>query len=329
MGRGLVFWALVSLAGCGSEPQVRPVSPPPKRSERPPALTSVPPPAALVPPPLPVRPSPGSALSASDVETKHLSEKEWTEGMRQTVAQRWKVEPSALRLSQSQTQVAFVQAPVATARAKSRVRAIPGPYTIMVVDNQGHQQARFRPVQAPRMHEPPKDLQFLGDDRLVYEVAVHPPGAAAAKGSAPGRLFVIQPVRGRSRVVRCVGGRFALSASHIAFIGGQPGKQFVAVDGQQVYPRQRTRTGIVSELAWSSNGMALAFLEARPEAGGQTHLVLLADVGNATGDTTWDLPPAAVLDGLHVFWADAQKLVVGKSLARPVFATSFQVERPQ
>ena len=55
-------------------------------------------------------------------------------------------------------------------------------------------------------------------------------------------------------------------------------------------------------------------------------LVLLAELDNPTGDTTWDLPLTASTDGTSVFWAGSGKLVVGKTQLRPVFSAAFTKE---
>ncbi|HEX4403631.1 MAG TPA: hypothetical protein VH560_02305, partial [Polyangia bacterium] len=78
--------------------------------------------------------------------------------------------------------------------------------------------------------------------------------------------------------------------------------------------------------AWSKDGHSLAFLEARVDR--PARLVLLAELDNPTGDTTWDLPPTATTDGALVFWAGSSKLVVGKTQMRPVFSASFSKETP-
>jgi hypothetical protein len=93
----------------------------------------------------------------------------------------------------------------------------------------------------------------------------------------------------------------------------------------KMYPR-KGQTIIASDPAWSKDGTSLAFLEARPAK--PPRLVLLAEFDNPTGDTLWDLPPTVALDGTQVFWANHGKLVVGKSVLKPVFATPFVKEPP-
>jgi hypothetical protein len=121
--------------------------------------------------------------------------------------------------------------------------------------------------------------------------------------------------------------QFALppALNRVAFVGGKPDAAFVSVDGAQVYPR-RGRTTIASNVAWSRDGTSVAFLET--PTGGPPRLVLLAEPDNPTGDTVWPLPATLSLDGARVFWAGRGRLVVGKSVGRPLFATSFVKEKP-
>jgi hypothetical protein len=108
-------------------------------------------------------------------------------------------------------------------------------------------------------------------------------------------------------------------------VGGDPEASFVSVDGAQVYPR-KGRTVIGGEPAWSKDGHSVAFLELRPKA--PARLVLLAEYDNETGDTTWDLPPSAAVDGARVAWAGTGKLLVVKSSMRPIFSATFFKEKP-
>jgi hypothetical protein len=88
----------------------------------------------------------------------------------------------------------------------------------------------------------------------------------------------------------------------------------------QVYPR-KGRAAIGCEPAWSKDSHSLAFLERRSPA--PARLVLLAEYDNPSGDTVWELPATAALDGAHVYWAGLGKLTVGRSVMKPIFATSF------
>jgi hypothetical protein len=331
------------------------------------------------------------------MEMKTVSEREWSAGVKQRVASREKIDPALLRFSPARTLLVFVRttggppppppaqaAPngaakkaggAANRRPRKKVvagRPPPRRHQIVVVDTEGRRRAVFNPVQARGSDEPPRDLRFLSEDRLVYEVvsppaaetpakaaaparpngrrgaraagkrrasraAVAPPAEAPKKAppravadaaSLPERLFVIQPVGRRARPLRCQGVRFTFPATgdHLAFVAGSPEASFVSVDGQQVYPR-RGRTIVASEPAWSRDGNALAFIEVREQ--GPPRLVLLAQFDNPTGDTTWDIPASASLDGARVFWSGPGKLTVGKTLMRPLFATSFTREIPK
>ncbi len=251
------------------------------------------------------------APGPTPMELKQLTEEEWARGVRDKLSVKLKVDPAELRFSPGKQLVAFVRQPT------------PKRFQIEVVDPEGKRRARFRPVTAPRSQEPPKDFRFLTEDRLVYEVALPPP----APMQPPTRLMVIQPLK--KRAIRCAGTRFTFTSKQdrLAFVSlnaGKPEATFVAVDGVQVYPR-RGRTVIGSNLAWSKDGVSLAFLETKPAT--PARLILLADYDNPSGDTNWDLPPTASLDGARVFWSGPGKLVVGKTVTRPTFAASFVKEQ--
>ncbi len=337
MWRAAVVPVFVFLIGCATDPVVPAsraapvVLAPPKVAA--PATQAVPAPALAAAPAPPV---------ASEVETKHMSEKEWLVKTRQQIAGRWNIAGEELRFSPARTLVAFVQAPSVRVQKRPAKHPQPRVFTIVVVDVMGRRQHAFRPVRPRGQDEPPKDMQFLGEDRLVYEVVLPAPGppppprrgskrkvATAAPAGAPERLFVIQPVRSRARPISCQAARFAFNArkDHLACVGGKPGAQGVFVDGARVYPRGRGQTVVASDPAWSKDQLALAFLEQRPAGG--LRLVLIADPGNPTGDTNWDLPASAAGEGLQVFWPSAQKLVVGRSIAAPMFATTFAIDRPE
>jgi hypothetical protein len=283
-----------------------------------------------------------------DVGFKEVNQKDWLSGLRDKLAKQEKVPPTDLRVSPGLLRAAFVRSPPVVPVKPGR-HAPPRRHEIVVVDNQGRAVATFRAVTAPRSDDPPKDLRFLSEDRLVYEVVVPPPEPpkpsahkpAHAKPTKvaretphvptppalPPRTFVIQPVTPRARPIKCVGVHFTFShdKARLAFISGPPAAAFVAVDGAQVYPR-RGRTIVWSAPAWSKDGRSLAFVEA--PAARPARLVLMAELDNPTGDTTWDLPPAAPLDGTNVFWAGTGKLVVGKTQMRPVFSAAFTKEMP-
>ena len=97
------------------------------------------------------------------------------------------------------------------------------------------------------------------------------------------------PPAPRARPVRCQGFDFTFTHEHdrLAFVSGQTGATFVAVDGAQVYPR-RGRTVVASAPAWSKDGRRLAFLELPPDHA--PRLVLVAAIDDPAGDVSWDLP---------------------------------------
>jgi hypothetical protein len=331
---------------------------PPPQAERPePAPASAPVASAEPREPEPKR---TAADPFGDVGFKEVNEKDWLAGIREKIARQEKVPPADLRLSPGMLRAAYVRSPpVATPRPGRKPP--PRRHEIVVVDNQGRRVASFRPITAPKSDEPPKDLRFMSEERLVYEVVAPPPPPAppppkaapkakarpAARGKAKGpapqsaaraatvtappgpppRTFVIQPITPRARPIKCVGVHFAFTKErdHLAFVAGKPEASFVAVDGAQVYPR-RGRAVIASAPSWSKDGHSLAFLETRAET--PARLVLLAEIDNPTGDTTWDLPPTANTDGVLVHWAGTGKLVVGKTQMRPIFSASFTKETP-
>jgi hypothetical protein len=383
--------ALVLLAGCAtSEPAARPrkkpappaeaagddeessVPVPPAPEPRPAAKPEPRAEAAATPPPeekAPPEPKRTAADPFGDVGFHEVNEKDWLAGIREKIAKQEKVEPTDLRLSPGLLRAAYVRSPQ-VAPPKPGRKPAPRRHEIVVVDNQGRRVASFRPVTAPKSDEPPKDLRFLGEERLVYEVVAPPPpdkpppvakaktkGRLAARANAkkktppsparaaapapppgpPPRTFVIQPLAPRARPIKCVGlhHTFTKERDHLAFVAGQPEASFVAVDGGQVYPR-RGRTVVASAPAWSKDGRSLAFLE-KPRGEkprGETpaerpaRLVLVAEIDNPTGDTTWDLPPTANTEGALVHWAGTGKLVVGRTQMRPIFSASFTKELP-
>jgi len=288
-----------------------------------------------------------------DVGFKEVNEKDWLAALRGKIAQQEKVPPAELRVSPGLLRAAYVRSPPA-APTKSGRRPAPRRHTIVVVDNQGRRLATFRAVAPRRGDEPPKDLRFLSEERLVYEVVEPPldalspgkparkpptrPAPRAKKAKAPPaaprvtrppwpppRTFVIQPITPRARATRCVGIHFTFTREHdrLAFVSGSPDAGIVAVDGAQIYPR-RGRTVVASAPVWSRDGRSLAFLVAPADR--PARLVLVAELDNATGDTTWDLPPTATPEGAAVFWAGSGKLVVGRTQMRPIFSASFTKE---
>jgi hypothetical protein len=354
--------ALLLAAACASSPPAveDPTPTPPVVAATAQAPT---PDAGPRPDPAPVRPAfdPNKGLEASFV-----SEKAWLQAVKDKLSTRLKIEPEALRFSAAKQWAAFVRspappapAPPTSSRKKPRKPPKPRPrhHDIFVVDMEGRPHARFRSITARGSDEPPRDLRFLSEDKLVYEVVSPPPEEPPARPAPkqrprgrgkpkappkppppdawtglPRRLFVVQPFvppRGRkARSIRCEGVHFEFTSKkdHLAYITGKPDAAYVAVDGEQVYPR-KGRTQIASDVAWTRDGQSLAFLEARGSS--PARLVLLAQFDNPTGDVNWSLPDSAKLDGARVFWAGPGKLVVGKTAMRPVFATTFQKESPK
>jgi hypothetical protein len=299
-----------------------------------------------------------------DVGFKEINEKAWLAGIRDKIAHREQVAPTEVCFSPGLLRAAFVRSssPVVAAPARRGRRVPPRRHEIVVVDNQGVRVASFRPITAPGSDEPPTELRFLSDERLVYEVVRAPSGtppttsrkapakqpkrrpvarasnakptrettrampAALSPEAQPPRLFVIQPLAPRAPPIRCQGFNFTFTRAHdrLAFVGGPTATAFVAVDGAQVYPR-RGRTVVAGAPVWSRDGRSLAFLELpslRPP-----RLVLVADVDDPKGDTTWDLPPDTKLDGAFVAWSGRDKLVVRRAAARPIFSASLLTSR--
>jgi hypothetical protein len=282
------------------------------------------------------------------MQMKEVTEKEWVASVRSKLAQRLAVDPAELHFSPARRLVACVRQ-VAGAPAKKTRRPPPRHYQIIVVDPEGARRGRFRTVEARGSDEPPRDLHFISEDRLLYEVAQAPPTPPPARKPpaparrhakpavrpqpapppdppVPHRLFVIQPVE-RRRAIRCEGVRFSFTVQRerFAFVSGPPDRAFVSVDGVQAYPR-RGRTTIATDLAWSRDGRSLAFVETR--AGVPPRLVVLSEFDNPTGDLTWDLPATASLDGARVLWAGPAKLVVARTATHPLFSASFLKEKP-
>jgi hypothetical protein len=105
----------------------------------------------------------------------------------------------------------------------------------------------------------------------------------------------------------------------VAYLAGDAKRQRLFADGEAAYPR-RGWTTIQGDAAWSPDGASLALIE----SGAHPRLVVLVEFDNPSGDNTWPLPPEAAVDSsLHVYWAGQGKLVVGPSLTKPLFATSF------
>lgn len=285
---------------------------------------------------------------------KEVTERAWLANLRKKLGEKLAVDPADFRLSPRKQLATFlrsspVPAPALATPKKKGHRPPPPPpprkHQIFVVDLEGKVQNTFRPLVVRGSDEPPRDLHFLTETSLIYEVVKPPPPPVVVKphahksksppapkpkveGPAPEqRLFVIQPLGKRAKLLRCEGVAFTWNPpkDHLAYVAGPPDKSFVAVDGVKMYPR-KGQTGIASEPAWSKDGTSLAFLETRPAH--PTRLVLLAEFDNPSGDTIWELPATLPVEGAQVFWANHGKLVVGKSVLKPVFATPFVKEKP-
>jgi hypothetical protein len=325
------------------------------RRAQPPVAEEEAPPAARDDDKTPAEPKATTARTAADpfgdVGFKEVNQKDWLANLKETLAKQEKVPPTEVRVSPGLLRAAYVRSPPAAPLKRGR-RAPSCHHELVVVDNQGRRVATFRAVAPKRGDEPPKDVRFLSEERLVYEVVEPPPEAPPPGKPAPRkrprpkhakaapeparppisplpppRTFVIQPIVPRARSIRCVGAHFTFThdKDRLAFVSGSAAAGFIAVDGAQVYPR-RGRTVLASAPAWSKDGRSLAFLEA--PAARPARLVLLAELDNPTGDTTWDLPPTAPLEGTSVFWAGSGKLVVGKTQLRPVFSAAFTKDSP-
>ncbi len=282
------------------------------------------------------------------LEFTEVSEKAWVANLKTKLASRHRVPPESIFLSPARQRAAFldstprlqdVPAKPANKPSRARKRVVarkppPRRHRVVVVDLEGRVLLRFRPILAKGSDEPPKDLRFLAEDRLVYEVPAPPalpPAAPSRKAKRrgkgptkaapvdsgpPPRLFVIQPVGKRPRPIRCEGTRFAFNPgrSHLAHVARRGDGEWIAVDGQRVYPRKRGETRVASDLGWSRDGVSLAFIESGPPP----RLTLLAEFDNANGDHSWDLPTSAS-GGAEVFFTGRGKLVVGRSASRPIF----------
>jgi hypothetical protein len=301
------------------------------------------------------------------LEMTNVSEREWMASVRQKLAEKLDVDPGDLKFSPSKRRWAVVRDPAAGAAKAAEAAAakappskksaaprhpVPRRYQIIVADTEGKVETRLRPITVSGSDEPPKDFRFLNDDNLIYEVVKPAPPAAKptrahdkkrSKGKAEAakardkagdksepdpekRLFVIQPLGRRPKPLRCEGIHFAWSPqhTHLASVGGPAKARFVAVDGVKVYPR-RGASRISGPPAWSKDGTSLAFVENRPEK--PARLVLLAEYDNPTGDTFWDLPPGASMDGAQAYFTGHDRLVVGKSALKPLFAAPFTKEK--
>ena len=291
-------------------------------------------------------PGPTVTDPAPEMQMREVRTGDWLRQVQETLSSRYQVDPSELRFSAPPPKLAaFVRGPAPPSTIKGSKKRPPHPtrprrHDIVVVDVLGQKKGQFPAITARGSDEPPRDLRFLRDDRLVYEAPTAATPAQVRKQKkprgtvkhrahdaaepAPARLFVIQPIGRRARPIRCEGSGFQFTPhrDHLVFVGGTRDRTFVAVDGIQVYPRKkRSRTTIVGDPVWSKDGSGLAFLESPKNK--PARLVLLGAYDNPREDTGWDLPAGADLEGARVFWIRPGKLAVGKAPTHAIFTASF------
>jgi hypothetical protein len=239
----------------------------------------------------------------------------------EVVAAKLGVASAEFKWSPGRTSYAVAVAPRKDAGSGAR-------YQLAVFGTTGQQRAEVAAAR-PGVVE---DLRFLGESRLVYRIAppARPPEKRATRTkptgkkkthAAPTTLYVIQPFAPITNPTACEGRSFTFSRNgdHVAWVAGEPGREWLGADGVQVYPRAGVTT-IQGEPAWSPDGRSLALIE----GGAKPNLVVLVEVDNPHGDNIWPLPPDATNPTLRVFWAGAGRLVVGHEITRPVFSTSFR-----
>ncbi|HEY2903486.1 MAG TPA: hypothetical protein VGL59_23075 [Polyangia bacterium] len=208
------------------------------------------------------------------------------------------------------------------AEAPHRGRAKrPQPATIAVYAPGGERLGSYRALSIGAV----SDLRFLGEERLFYLLPARPAPPVRAHGKGivlpPPLRYALQPLKPGARPVACAGRAFIFSPAgdHVAYLAGDAKRQRLFADGEAAYPR-RGWTTIQGDAAWSPDGASLALIE----SGAHPRLVVLVEFDNPSGDNTWPLPLEAAADSsLHVYWAGQGKLVVGPSLTKPLFATSF------
>jgi hypothetical protein len=271
------------------------------------------------------------------------------------IAASLKVDSADLTWSPSHTVFVVALAPepaAGEADADPRAATPRAPHRLVAYDAGGDKRGEFEALRPG----PISELRFLDDERLVYLVPPPPPPPAARSGrhgkprrkgarrgappaaartatgtkaaaaaARPTTMYAIQPLRQGAPPVMCEGRRFVFSpkGDHLAWVAGEPAREYVAADGAQVYPRDGVTT-IQNEPAWSNDGVSLALIE----GGDSPRLVVLVEFDNPSGDNSWPLPPAAIDPSLRVYWAGASRLVVGHDLTKPVFATSFTRAAP-
>ena len=128
-----------------------------------------------------------------DVGFKEVNQKSWMAEVRDTIAQKEKVAPADLCFSPGLLHAAFVRSPPVAPAARPGKRVPPRRHEIVVVDNQGRPVASFRPIVAAGSDEPPRDLRFMSEERLVYEVVARAPTAAPAAQKPPAAAKASKP----------------------------------------------------------------------------------------------------------------------------------------
>jgi hypothetical protein len=203
----------------------------------------------------------------------------------------------------------------------------------------------------------PEGIEFRGDRRLAYEIALTEAEAAAVRAATKGpepaaapvarapveppRVLVEHDVRSGEIVAVRRGRSFVWSPDHrtLAYIGQRTLGDRVLVDATRVYPRAEAVRGVsvVSRLSWAPDGRGLAFLvhrapprkgKRKPTVPGKVVLVVILEPDDASGDLTWDVPPGKdPAEVLSVFWAGKSRVVVGPAQMKPRFSASWQRDR--
>jgi hypothetical protein len=152
---------------------------------------------------------------------------------------------------------------------------------------------------------------------LALATAMMAPGKAKAKG----RRYAVVPSpprqdqsrRHERRVPQTLPPVPSPGGRHVVHVAGGA----VFVDGRRVHPS----SGDVYLLAapqWRKDGRALAWLE---RCDGQIRLVVLPEIGPQAEPLPWVLP--ALPSGDQLFWAGANRIVVGPALLAPRAVASW------
>jgi hypothetical protein len=181
---------------------------------------------------------------------QEVNEKDWLKGVRQTIAMQWQVPPAAVIFSPGKLRAVFVQgppepAPPPPAPAKKPARRPPPRrFKIVVVDNQAKKVAAFRPVTVRGGDEPPKDVKFLGEDQVIYEVvAAPPPAVEPSSPPSPTKSRAVARTKARKKKATTKAGPAASrvtagKTAHVAPKSSPPaGAVAVGTDGSLSPPR--------------------------------------------------------------------------------------------